>query len=381
MVQNPLLNNRYRLIKEEGIGGMAIVYKAQDLELDRIVAVKVLKAELVADPEFLMRFREEARAAAKLSHPNIVSVYDFGQDGPTHFMVLEHVEGRDLQALMAEQGVLDIESTLAITIELCKGLGYAHRAGLVHGDVKPHNILVTSDSQIKLTDFGLARALTVSRPHEAQGLVWGTPSYLAPECSAGEPPSTASDVYSLGIVLFELLTGRVPFEGADYRELAMAHMQVVPPLASQLNPLVPTALDDIVRKVLSKEPSLRYRTADQLGRILIGYRQQGQHETGNFPVRASQPGVTQAAPDNDDLYEAEPDPQMPPLEVERHTGRDTMRHAAVGEAPREEYMVDNIDDSLPVKMDLYTILLGLLAVGAVVGLIPLWISVLSTFGR
>ena len=249
-----------------------------------------------------MRFREEARAAANLSHPNVVAVYDFGQDARTHYMVLEYIEGDNLKDVILQRGTLDVDSALLITIELCKGLGYAHRSGLVHCDVKPQNVMVTRNGMVKLTDFGLARALSVSQPIEPEGIVWGTPSYLAPERAAGEPPTPASDVYSLGVIMFELLTGQLPFKGGDNRAIAIAHMQQEPPILSAINPMVPSALNDIVLKVLSKEPSLRYRTADQLGRILIRYREQGQQVTGSLPIMPSKPMpvVSDDDPDNED---------------------------------------------------------------------------------
>jgi serine/threonine-protein kinase len=384
MAQQSLLNNRYRLIEEEGSGGMAIVYKAQDLELDRFVAVKVLKPDLTKDPEFLMRFREEARAAANLSHPNIVTVHDFGQDGRTHYIVFEYIEGQDLKDFVQLQAPFDIESTLLIMIELCKGLGYAHRAGFVHCDVKPQNVLVTNERTVKLTDFGLARALTASYPTEAQEVVWGSPSYLSPERITGEPPTPASDVYSLGVVLFELLGGRLPFRGDTYRELANAHLNEQPPDLGTLNPLVPVELDAIVQKVLSKEPSQRYRTADQLGRILLKYRQQGEEVTAAFQVNPSQPTRVSQRPVAES--EPEPDPVMPPLDMSRYGRGDTNQHATTG-TPTAAHVSPGVrdvdvaehDDSLGI--DLCAVVLGLLALGAVLGLIPLWLSVFNTFAR
>ena len=233
MVENPVLNDRYRLIEQIGAGGMAVLYKAQDLELGRMVAVKVLRPSLVGDPEFLMRFKREARAAANLSHPNIVTVHDVGQDGPnTHYIVMEYVPGQNLKQLLRAHGAFEVEAALAIVIEVCKGVGYAHRAGLVHCDIKPQNILVTPDNSIKVADFGIARALSAAAPDEVEDVVWGSPHYFSPEQAAGEPPTPASDVYSIGVVLFELLTGQLPFTGNDYRELALAHLRQEAPIAA-----------------------------------------------------------------------------------------------------------------------------------------------------
>lgn len=387
MAQNALLNNRYRLIDEEGTGGMAVVYKAQDLQLDRVVAVKVLKPNLTKDPEFIMRFREEARAAANLSHPNIVTVYDFGQDDRTHYIVFEYVEGQNLKEFIRDQAPFDVGSTLLIMIELCKGLGYAHRAGFVHADVKPQNVLITDDRLVKLTDFGLARALTASHPGEPQDVVWGSPSYLSPERIMGEPPTPPSDVYSLGVVMFELLTGKLPFTGADYEQLAKAHLYQEPPDPSSLNPMVPLELDNIVRKLLSKEPSRRYRTADQLGRILLRYRQQGEEATASFPVTPSQPrrgGQAARQPEP----EPEPDPVLEPLDISKYTGQPSAAETAQGvsQSSRQlSYAADPASDA-PVQgedggsvvIDAYGIVLGLLTLAALLGLIPLWIAVFNS---
>src|SRR5689334_10074838 len=171
---------------------MSVIYKAQDIELNRIVTVKVLRPSLVSDPEFLMRFKREAQAAANLSHPNIVIVYDVGQDGPkTHYIVMEYVPGQDLKKLIRAHGAFEVDAALAVTIEVCKGVGYAHRAGLVHCDVKPQNILVTPENSIKVTDFGIARALTGPLQEKTDDLVWGSPHYFSPEQAAGETPTPA----------------------------------------------------------------------------------------------------------------------------------------------------------------------------------------------
>lgn len=399
MAQHPLLNNRYRIIGEEGAGGMAVVYRAQDLELDRIVAVKVLKPQLTSDPEFIMRFRAEARAAANLSHPNIVTVHDVGQDGRTHYMVLEYVEGDNLKNFIMTRAPLDVESALLITIEICKGLGYAHRAGLVHCDVKPQNILVTDDRRIRVTDFGLARALTTSAPTEKAETVWGSPSYMAPELSAGEAPTPASDVYSLGITMFELLTGKLPFQGKDFREMALAHQQQPAPHVYDYNPMAPIELDTVIQKVLSKEASQRYRMADQLGRVLMKYREKGVEATASFPITASQPAVAQPpAPSRVDTepgaqavvdQSAEAVPELPPLDVGSYkqrtqvsVRRPSLARAMRGDGDGDTTAARRIIERQPdgsTTIDLYGVALGLLVLAALLGLIPLWISVWNTF--
>jgi len=218
-----LLSGRYRVLGTLGTGGMAHVYHARDLNLQREVAIKILREDQTSDTSFQARFVHEARAAANLLHPNIVTVYDFGQDGARTFIAMEYVQGTDLKTLMRRRGRLPIEEAIGLVIQACAGVGYAHRAGLVHCDLKPHNILVTSDGRAKITDFGIARALASIRPDEVSDVVWGSPQYFAPEQAAGGAPSPASDVYSLGIILFEVLTGSLPFQAPDATQLARLH--------------------------------------------------------------------------------------------------------------------------------------------------------------
>jgi len=264
-----LLNNRYQIEGRIGSGGMAEVYRAHDLMLERTVAVKLLREDFSKDPAFRERFRQEAKAAANLSHPNIVTIHDFGFDETQIFIVMEYIPGTDLKTILASRGSLSVDETLPLIIQACAGVGYAHRAGLVHCDVKPHNMIVTPDQRLKVTDFGIARALASIRPQEVNNVVWGSPQYFSPEQAAGRPPSPASDVYGLGVVLYEMLTGRLPFIAETSSGLSYMHRTVAPTPPSQLNPLIPPALEQACLKVLSKEPSARYRTADQFGRVLI----------------------------------------------------------------------------------------------------------------
>jgi serine/threonine-protein kinase len=269
MSEEKLLNNRYLLKNTIGKGGMAIVYLAEDRMLERDVAIKVLKAEYARDPAFRERFRQEAKAAANLSHPNIVPVYDFGYHERRLYIVMEYIPGTDLYSIIHEKGRLSTELGLDLAIKACKGIGYAHRAGLVHCDVKPHNLLVTPDLQLKVTDFGIARALASIDPGEETKVVWGSPQYFSPEQASGEPPSPASDVYSIGVIMYLMFTGQLPFIGRTSHELARMHRQAKPITPSEINPFIPPQLDEVILKVLDKEPSARYRTADQLGRVLI----------------------------------------------------------------------------------------------------------------
>ena len=288
MAEIPLLNNRYQLLDERGKGGMALVYHARDLMLERDVAIKVLRENYSSDPSFQERFRQEAKAAANLSHPNIVTIHDFGFDQGQLFIVMEYVPGKDLKTLIQERGRFSAEEALPLVIQACAGIGYAHRAGLVHCDVKPQNLLVMPDLRLKVTDFGIARALASIHPEEQSEVVWGSPQYFSPEQAAGSAPSPASDVYSLGIILFEMLTGSLPFTSSTASELAQMHLETTPPAIGEILPDISAGLEQIIAKVLSKEPAKRYRTADQLGRVLQKFGA-GQPRTKLVPIVTPEP--------------------------------------------------------------------------------------------
>lgn len=270
---------------------MSVVYRARDLMLERPVAIKVLREDFSRDEDFRVRFRQEAMAAANLSHPNIVTVHDFGLDEDRLFIVMEYVPGTDLKALLRQHGQFRIDEAIDLITQACAGIGYAHRAGLVHCDVKPHNILVTPDLRVKVTDFGIARALASIQPEELSEVVWGSPQYFSPEQAAGGPPSPASDVYSLGVILYEMLVGQLPFNAATPVELARLHREAQPPLPRKLNPEISPELQKVLLKVLAKEPSARYRTADQLGRVLLNL-EAPQPETGRVMSPGGNPDAT-----------------------------------------------------------------------------------------
>ncbi len=380
--QETILNGRYRLVAQQGSGGMAVIYKAVDLALGRTVAVKVLRPSLTNDPEFLKRFRQEARNVANLSHPNIVTVHDVGQDGNTHYIVMEFIDGEDLKRLIRAEAPFSIDRALSIGIKICAGVGYAHRAGLVHADVKPQNVLVTDHDNVKVTDFGIAQALQNTQPRERQKVVWGSPHYFSPEQAQGEAPTPASDVYAVGIVLFEMLTGRLPFVGTDQQELAMAHIREMPPNASDFNPNIPVHLDRILLKVLSKEPASRYRTADQLGRILVSYRRQGQITTDQVPQVEGQLDEEIEPPTPPTLTHL---PEVPTNNYPQplYAANSTLSSSAP--VSSTQYYPPRVPDVMlqsryratepPAQLDLVTLVLAFLAFIAIMGLIPVWIMV------
>ncbi|MEA3340172.1 MAG: Stk1 family PASTA domain-containing Ser/Thr kinase, partial [Chloroflexota bacterium] len=302
-----LLNNRYRLLELVGSGGMAIVYKGTDTLLERHVAVKMLREGFASDPAFLARFQREAQAAARLDHPNIVTVYDVGQDGSRHYIVMEYVDGQNLKSLIRQRGHINVDEALDIAIQVCAGVGYAHKSRIIHCDIKPQNVLVTQDGRAKVTDFGIARALSEAGLTESE-TVWGSPLYFSPEQAAGEPPTPASDVYSIGIMMYEMLSGSPPFQAEKATALALKHMREEPLPLTVRNPQTPAQLEWIVRKVLAKEPAARYRTAEQLAHVLEEYRKQSEQMTGWQPALQEHPQTT---PSPDYAAEVKPPPDEP----------------------------------------------------------------------
>src|SRR6187455_575986 len=258
-ITGTLLADRYRLERKLGSGGMADVWLAEDQELGRHVAVKILHERYANDEQFVERFRREATHAAGLSHPNIVSIYDRGVAGGSYYIVMEYIEGRTLKELIVTRGMCPIPVAISYTRQVLAALRYAHRNGIVHRDIKPHNVLVDNEGVVKVTDFGIARAGASQMTEE--GAIIGTAQYLSPEQARGAPVDQTSDLYSTGIVLFELLTGEVPFTGDSPVEIAMKHLGETPPVPSDLRPDVPDDLDLVVIRALAKEPADRYQSA------------------------------------------------------------------------------------------------------------------------
>lgn len=368
--QDLVLNGRYELLERIGSGGMSVVYKAKDRALGRIVAVKMMHESFTNDKGFLKRFQQEAHAAANLAHPNIVTVHDIGQDAYKHYIVMEFVEGQTLKEIVRSYNdeSMPISRTLDLIIQVCNGIGYAHRANLVHCDVKPQNIIVTVDERVKVADFGIARAISTATQVQQVSQVWGTPQYFSPEQAAGDAPTPASDVYAIGIILFEMLTGHLPFAAESHTAMALKHLHTPPPLVTEFNPAVPSQLAQIINKLLAKEPAGRYRTAGQLGRILTTYRQRSQEETG--PVHPPLSATTQQAPAIPVAEQKTEIFRRPEPEAEEAYTRQPLRPLP---QPAEPITVSvRSQPDRDTEMDWTAVSLGIFAVVALLGLIPLW---------
>ncbi len=257
------LGGRYEMIERVGGGGMALVYKALDTLLGRKVAVKVLRQQFTNDDDFIKRFRREAQAAASLSHPNVVSIYDVGQDGDVHYIIMEFVEGLNLNEKIKEQAPLQIEDAVNIASQICDALEHAHQNQIIHRDIKPHNIMIGKNGRVKVTDFGIARAATATDITET-GSVLGSVHYFSPEHAKGLQQGAKSDLYSLGIVLYQMLTARLPFLGESPISVALKHLQEKVEEPRKVNPLIPQSVENIILRALRKNPDERYSSARQM---------------------------------------------------------------------------------------------------------------------
>jgi serine/threonine-protein kinase len=266
MAADPLINSlfdgRYRIVRKLGSGGMANVYLAEYQELGRRVAIKILNDRHAGDEQFVERFRREAKNAASLSHPNIVSIYDRGEAEGTYYIAMEYLDGRSLKELILSRGPAPVSVAIDYARQILSALRFAHRNGIVHRDIKPHNVLVDGEGHVKVTDFGIARAGASQMTEE--GSIIGTAQYLSPEQARGTQVDQTSDLYSLGIVLYEMLTGNVPFSGDSPVEIAMKHLSATPRPLSEKRPDIPKALDLVVLRALAKDPAARYQSAEEM---------------------------------------------------------------------------------------------------------------------
>ncbi|MEG1987261.1 MAG: Stk1 family PASTA domain-containing Ser/Thr kinase [Bacilli bacterium] len=262
------INDRYLIIRSIGEGGMANVYLAHDVILDRDVAIKVLRGDLANDEKFVRRFQREALSASSLSHPNIVEMYDVGEDNGTYYIVMEYVDGKTLKQLVKKRGALTLSESIDIMLQLTEGIEQAHEAGIVHRDIKPQNILIKDDGCIKITDFGVAMALNSTQLTQTNS-VMGSVHYLPPEQASGKGCTLRSDIYSMGIVFYELLTGGLPFKGDNAVEIALKHMRDTIPSVRTKNPSIPQSVENVILKSTAKNPKNRYHDTKEMREDLL----------------------------------------------------------------------------------------------------------------
>ncbi len=282
-MQPTILNERYKIEAKIGEGGMAVVYRGYDLRLNRTVAIKVLRSHYSNDADFLSRFQHEAQAAAILNHPYVVKVYDVGRDGDTHYIVMEFVDGEDLKTIINREAPLSVPYAVAIAEAVAYGLEAAHQLGLIHRDIKPQNILVAPDGHVRIADFGIAKS-HLSTSHTQAGITFGTADYISPEQARGQLAAPQSDIYALGVTLFEMLTGRLPFVGTSAVSVVMQHVGAEPPRLRQFNPLVPPQLEALVLRAMTKDPHQRPVSARVFAQQLQRYRGVADQQTVVSPA-------------------------------------------------------------------------------------------------
>lgn len=301
-MESRVFGGRYELIQMVGEGGMSFVYKALDKVLDRIVAVKVLKDEFARDRNFVEKFRTEALSAARISHPNIVNIFDVGQDGDAYYIVMEYVDGKTLHDIIRDYAPLPVDKAVDIAIMICDGIHHAHEKGVIHRDIKPHNILVTEHGIVKVADFGIARAMSKSTITYGNNIV-GSVHYISPEQAKGEPITRTTDIYSLGCVLYEMLTGHVPFQAESPITIALKHIHDEPLSPRSLNPAIPMAIEGIILKAMEKVPSHRFATALEMRNALLNlhtssyadYKRRSDQTVVMAPIKDERDGTNMAA--------------------------------------------------------------------------------------
>ena len=299
ILEGKLLGNRYEIIEKVGNGGMATVYKAEDKVLKRYVAVKILRDEFTTDEEFIKRFEVEAQSAARLTHPNIVSIYDVGVEDNLYYIVMELIQGKTLKEIIVEEkGPLPWKWSVNVAIQIASALEMAHKNNIIHRDIKPHNIIITEDGIAKVTDFGIAKAVSNSTI-TAFGTTIGSVHYFSPEHARGGYTDAKSDLYSLGVVMYEMVTGRVPFDADTPVSVALKHMQEEPEEPIELNPNLPVAVNKIIMKALKKDTTLRYQTASDM---LVDLRKALKNPNGDFVEEKDYDNTAKTQKINTDLY-------------------------------------------------------------------------------
>lgn len=307
IAKDHIINDRYRIIRMIGEGGMANVYLAHDTILDRNVAVKILRGDLADDEKFVRRFQREAIAASSLSHPNIVEMYDVGEDGGKYFIVMEFIEGRTLKSLIKKRGALTLPEVIDIMMQLTSGIACAHDSYIIHRDIKPQNVMILDDGRVKITDFGIAMALNNNELTQTNS-VMGSVHYLPPEQASGSGSTIKSDIYSLGILMYELLTGKVPFKGDNAVEIAIKQMKDQIPSVCEINSSIPQSVENIVLKACAKNPKNRYDNVQEMHNDL---------ETALNDDRKTELRLTYKYPEQD-LEETKVMPDLKNLEVTNH---------------------------------------------------------------
>jgi len=334
----PIISNRYQIINTIANGGMSVVYRAKDLILERQVALKVLRRDLSDDQVFRNRFRAEAKASAKLTHPNIVTTYDFGLDSKRLFIVMELVNGSHLKDWIVKKKISSMYNGFLLIKQASSGLAYAHQQGIVHCDIKPENMLVSDNGTLKITDFGISRALeTISRT-EKHSEIWGSPFYISPEQAGGKPPLPASDVYSLGVILYELFTGNLPFKDNDALILIEKHKteDLISPRI--INPAIPDYLEKIITKALEKDPTKRFANGSEMF-----------NELNSISSNIIKTG--------------------------------SLRREILKKADLREESSDKHQNAKTIKVDWTTVILSFLAVVVIGGLVPFWLFIYFSVNR
>lgn len=331
-----MLANRYELIRKIGSGGMAVVYQAYDTSLDRQVAIKLLREEYADDPDFIRRFQKEAKAVARLSHQNIVNIYDFGESDGVTYLVMEYVEGSTLKEIIAQHGPLPISQVIDYSIQICYGMAQAHNQQIVHKDIKPHNIMIDRNHVVKVTDFGIAQAMNNLTMTHNKGIL-GSAHYFSPEQARGDHVDFESDIYSLGIVMYEMVSGKVPFTGDNPVTVALKHMQEPPPGLLAQREDVPLGLERIIFKALEKNPAYRFKSMEEMADALIDL-QLYLEERGYFNGSAGRAAVPEQEYSAPNYREPERDTTVVPHNQEENSDDYTrvMKHNYLREEERKK---------------------------------------------